>query len=113
MSVETLTVVISTATLLLTFAGVIGWLVNRIDALGKALGARIDTVDDKLTARIDAVDQKLSARIDAVSENVTARIDAADEKLTARIDAVGRELVEVKIGIARLAGPPRRLLPAR
>lgn len=80
MSVETITVIISTATLLLAFLGVIGWLVSRVDRLG-----------DKLTARIDAV----------------------DDKLTARIEAVERELVEVKIGIARLEGPPHRLLPAR
>ena len=91
MSVETITVIISTATLLLAFLGVIGWLVGRVDRLGDKLMARIDAVDDKVTARIDAV----------------------DDKLTARLDAVERELVEVKIGIARLEGPPHRLLPAR
>ncbi|GAA2009731.1 hypothetical protein [Microbacterium ulmi] len=41
------------------------------------------------------------------------RTDARFERLGERIRAVETELVEVKIGIARLEGPPRRLVPAR
>ena len=55
----------------------------------------------------------LIARIDRVEARLGARIDGGEAKLGARIDGVERELVEVKIGLARLEGPPHRLLPAR
>jgi hypothetical protein len=54
-----------------------------------------------MVRRIDAVDQKLSSRIDAV-----------DEKLSTRIDAVAADVTDLKISVARLEGPPRRLLTA-
>lgn len=41
------------------------------------------------------------------------RIDGVHHDLGARIDGVQRELVEVKISIARIEGPPRHLVPAR
>ena len=41
------------------------------------------------------------------------RIDGVQRDLGARIDDVQRELVEVKISIARIEGPPRHLVPAR
>lgn len=98
MSAETLTIVISAIGIVLTlgaslFAG-FAWMVRHIDE-------RIDTVDKKLSARIDAVEEKLKARIDSV-----------EEKLGARIDAVADEVTGVKIAIARLEGPPRRLVTA-
>lgn len=95
MSAETLTIVISAATMVLAFFGVIGWLVTRMDAQFKNL------------------EQRLTTRIDASDERLINRIDAVEDKLTNRIDAVERELVEVKVGLARLEGPPRRLLSAR
>ncbi len=48
-----------------------------------------------------------------VIRRMDERFTGVDEKLGARITAVERELVEVKIGIARLEGPPRQLLAAR
>lgn len=38
------------------------------------------------------------------------RMDARFDRSDARISSVERELVEVKIGLARLEGPPRRLV---
>ncbi|MFJ6428997.1 MULTISPECIES: hypothetical protein [Microbacterium] len=40
------------------------------------------------------------------------RIDAVDEKLSSRIDAVAADVTDLKISVARLEGPPRRLLTA-
>ena len=41
------------------------------------------------------------------------RLDLLESKLGARIDKVADELVEVKIAVARVEGPPRHILPAR
>lgn len=41
------------------------------------------------------------------------RTDGRMDRLSDKIGAVGRELVEIKVSIARLEGPPRRLVPAR
>ncbi|WP_159498962.1 hypothetical protein [Microbacterium sp. 18062] len=109
MSVDTIATVISAATLLLGFFGAFGWMIRRIDGVEQRLGARIDGVEEKLSARIDGVEEKLSARIDGVEEKLGARIDKVD----ARIGGVERELVEVKIAVARIEGPPRHLLSAR
>ncbi|MFJ6532887.1 hypothetical protein [Microbacterium sp. NPDC091662] len=98
MSTEVLAIVLSAIGVVLTIttglfaAG--AWMVRRIDD-------RIDAVDEKLSTRIDAVDEKLSTRIDAV-----------DEKLSTRIDAVAADIIELKISVARLEGPPRHLLTA-
>ena len=73
MSVETITVIVSFATLLLSFFGAFGWMIRHTDA----------------------------------------RIDRLDEKLSSRMDGMQRELVEVKIAVARLEGPPRRLVTTR
>lgn len=51
-------------------------------------------------------------RIDAVDEKLSSRIDAVDEKLSTRIDAVAADVTDLKISVARLEGPPRRLLTA-
>ena len=100
MSVETIAVILSAAGLLLGFVGMIGWQIVRTDTQFRRL-------DDTLTARISSVEGNLSARIDSVEAKLTERID----KVATNLDGVERELVEVKIGLARLEGPPRRLLP--
>lgn len=106
MSIETIAIVISSATLLLGFFGAFGWMVRRTDA-------QRDRFEDKLDTRIDGVEHKLGTRIDAVEEKLTTRINAFEDKLSTRISGVERELVEVKVAVARIEGPPRHLLPAR
>lgn len=68
------------ATQLVTTLGIIYFLVQRMDVLGRdlrtGLGARIDRVESQLGARIEAVRDDLGARIDAQ----TARIDAHIER---------------------------------
>lgn len=73
MSVETITMVISAVSLLLTFAAGFAWMIKRTDE----------------------------------------RFDGVESRLTERIVGVERELVEVKIAIARIEGPPRHLIQAR
>ncbi len=88
MSAEVIAIVISAAALLATFVtmfiGGFAWVIRRMDE-------RFTSVEEKLGTRIDSIEEKLGVRITAVE----------------------RELVEVKIGIARLEGPPRQLLAAR
>lgn len=84
MSTETITTIISGLALLVSFFAAFGWLIHRTDA-------RTDRLDQRLTARIDSVAAELSGRIGNVE----------------------RELVEVKIAVARIEGPPRHLLSPR
>jgi len=42
-----------------------------------------------------------------------AQFERLSDRLTERISGVERELVEVKIAVARIEGPPRHLVPAR
>ena len=113
MSVDTITMLVGIASILLALAGGFGWMIHRMDttssSLESKLGARIDAVD----ARIDTVERNLGARIDSVERNLGARIDTAERNLGARTDKINEELVEVKIAVARFEGPPRHLLPAR
>lgn len=69
MSVETITTIISAATMLVALASGFGWMVQRADARIAEVNARIDRVADELT--------------------------------------------EVKVAIARLEGPPPRLITTR
>ncbi|WP_223585722.1 apolipoprotein A1/A4/E family protein [Microbacterium sp. OVT16B] len=116
MSLDTLTVLIGAVGAVVSigasmFAGA-GWIVRRIDGVESKLTHRIDGVESKLTARIDDVESKLTARIDDVETKLTAGIDDVETTLTARIDALASDVVEVKIAVARLEGPPRHLVVA-
>lgn len=91
MSVEMITTLVGVVSILLALAGGFGWMIHRMDSLENKLGARIDAVDGKQSARSDALESSLGARIDKVAD----------------------ELVEVKIAVARIEGPPRHLVPAR
>ena len=102
MSVEMITTLVGIVSILLALAGGFGWMIHRIDGVERKLGTRIDGVDNNLRSRIDGVERKLESRIDGVENN-----------LGSRIDKVADELVEVKVAIARIEGPPRHLVPAR
>jgi hypothetical protein len=116
-SVETLTTIIGIVSVLASFASAFAWLIRRMDArfdsFDAKFGARIDAVETRLTERIDGFETRLTERIDGVETRLTERIDGFETQLTARMTAVERELVEVKIAIARLEGPPPRLVPVR
>ena len=101
-SVETLTTIIGIVGVLASFGSAFVWLLRRMDA-------RFDQFDAKLDTRIDGVETRLTERIDGVETRLTERIDSVETRLT----AVEHGLVDVKIAIARLEGPPPRLLTAR
>ena len=93
MSVDAVTMIVSTGGLLVTLGVALiagfAWVIKRIDG-----------VEYRLTDQIDGVDQKL-----------TDRIDGVEQKLTDRIDGISGELTEVRIAVARLEeGPPRHLI---
>ncbi|WP_315636497.1 MULTISPECIES: hypothetical protein [Microbacterium] len=96
MSADTVTIIVSAIGIVLTLGASLfaagAWMIRRIDE------------------RLGTVDHRLSARIDTVEEKLTARIDTVEEKLGARIDAVAADVTDLKIAVARLEGPPRRLL---
>ena len=73
MSVETIAVVLSAASLLLGFVGALAWMIKRTDQ----------------------------------------QLDGLERRLGERITGVERELVEVKIAVARIEGPPRHMIPVR
>jgi hypothetical protein len=78
--------------------GFASWIVKRIDAQGQ---------------RIDEQGRSLSERIDEQGRSLSERIDEQGRSLGERIAGVERELVEVKVAVARLEGPRPRLVPAR
>jgi len=112
-SVETLTTIIGIVGVLASFGSAFVWLLRRMDArfdqFDAKLDTRIDGVETRLTERIDGVEARLTERIDGVETRLTERIDSVETRLT----AVEHGLVDVKIAIARLEGPPPRLLTAR
>ncbi|BDZ39206.1 hypothetical protein [Microbacterium suwonense] len=95
MSVEVITMLGVGVSILLAIGSVGGWMIHRMDIvssrLESRLGSRIDRVESKLGSRIDRVESQLGSRIDRVQE----------------------ELVEVKVAVARIEGPPRHLVTAR
>lgn len=123
-SVETLTTIIGVVGVLASFASAFVWLIRRMDArfdrFDAKLDARIDGVEARLDSRIDGVEARLDARIDGVEARLTERIDGVEARLTERLGGVETRLghveqglVEVKIAVARLEGPPPRLVPVR
>ena len=96
MSADTVTIIVSSIGIVLTLGASLfaagAWMIRRIDE-------RLGTVDHRLSPRIGSVEGRLGARIDTV-----------EEKLGARIDAVAADVTYLKIAVARLEGPPRRLL---
>lgn len=113
MSVETLATVISSAGLLLALAGGFGWLILRSDAQVRHLSDKIDEETRRLDAKIEAKGDRLDAKIEAQGDRLDAKIDEQTRRLDAKIDSWGREIVEVKVAIARLEGPLPHLVPAR
>ena len=120
MSAEILTTLLSGATLLVALAAGFGWMIQRIDGVERRSIARDASLERRMDARFehfeqrtDARDASLEQRMDARFERLEQRMDARFELVEQRLGGVERELVEVKISIARLEGPPPRLQTAR
>lgn len=119
-SVEVITMLATAAATLVAIVSGFGWMITRMDARFAGVEAKFDAQDAKFEARFDAQDAKFEARLDAQDAKFEARFDAQDAKFGARFDRVDKrldrvenEIFEVKIAIARLEGPPPRLIAAR
>ncbi len=88
-STETIAIVISAATL---------------DGKATALGARIDGLADRV-GNLETTTAALGSRIDGLADRVG--------KVETEIGGMRGDLVEVKISVARLEGPPRHLVTSR
>ncbi|MGW9157733.1 response regulator [Microbacterium sp. NPDC055665] len=97
-SVEVITMLATAAATLVAIVSGFGWMITRMDARFAEVDARFEAQDAKFEARFEAQDAKFEARFDRVDK---------------RLDRVENEIFEVKIAIARLEGPPPRLIAAR
>lgn len=86
-SIEVLTTLGSFAGLLVAVVAGFGWTIRRADAQLQHATGRLESRMDRIETRLD--------------------------RLEAQTYALTRELTEVKISIARLEGPPPRLLTTR
>ena len=84
--------------------------IGSVLTLGASLFAAGAWMIRRIDERLGTVDHRLSPRIGSVEGRLGARIDTVEEKLGARIDAVAADVTDLKIAVARLEGPPRRLL---
>lgn len=108
-SVEVITMLATAAATLVAIVSGFGWMITRMDARFAGVEAKFDAQDAKFEARFDAQDAKFEAKFDAQDAKFGARFDRVDK----RLDRVENEIFEVKIAIARLEGPPPRLIAAR
>lgn len=112
-SVEVITMLACAVSIIIAFVSGCGWLINRMDVRFARMEVRID---EKFTAQDARIDEKFAAQDARIDEKFAAQDARIDEKFT-RIDEqfarVDRELAELRIAIARLEGPPRRLATVR
>ncbi|GAA4478260.1 hypothetical protein GCM10023190_19430 [Enteractinococcus fodinae] len=98
MSAEAISLILVAAGVLITLGGGfvagLAWLLRRIDELMEKMDQRFDKVDERFA--------KVDQRFDKVDE----RFDKVDEQM----NGVRAELNEVKVAVARLEGPPPRLI---
>ncbi len=98
MSTEMLTTIVGFATMLIALASGFGWMIQHMNTRFAEVDARIDQGLRDVHLRIDGNRAETNTRFAEVNT---------------RIDRVVDELTEVKIAIARLEGPPPRLIPVR
>ncbi|MFJ2551706.1 response regulator [Microbacterium sp. NPDC087591] len=115
-SVEVITMLACAVSIIVAFVSGCGWLINRMDVRFDRMDARIDErfaiqdarIDEKFAAQDARIDERF-ARIDERFERIDERFERIDERFL----GVGHELGEIRIAIARLEGPPRRLIGLR
>jgi hypothetical protein len=119
-SVEVITMLACAVSIIVAFVSGCGWLINRMDVRFDRMDARIDErfaiqdarIDEKFAAQDARIDEKFAVQ-DARIDERFARIDERFERIDERFLGVGHELGEIRIAIARLEGPPRRLIGLR
>ena len=101
-SVEVITMLACAVSIIVAFVSGCGWLVNRMDVRFARMEVRID---EKFALQDARIDEKFAAQ--------DARIDEKFARIDEKFVGVDRELAELRIAIARLEGPPRRLATVR
>lgn len=109
MSTEMLTTIVGFATMLIALASGFGWMIQHMNTRFAEVDARIDQGLRDVHLRIDGTRAEANTRFAETND----RIDRGLAEVSTRIDRVVDELTEVKIAIARLEGPPPRLIPVR
>jgi hypothetical protein len=119
-SMEVITMIGSAVAVIIALVSTCGWLISRMDVrfaqADAKMDARFEAQDAKMDARFEAQDAKMDARFEAQDAKIDRRFSAQDtrfDRIENRLDGVERELAEVKISIARLEGPPPRLISSR
>lgn len=111
-SMEVITILGSTVTIIVAMASGFGWLVTRMDERFAMVEGRFSGMEERMDARFAASDARMDARFAMVEERFSgmdARFGALEERLT----GIEHEVTEVRIAVARLEGPPRRLISVR
>ncbi|MFD6816424.1 response regulator [Microbacterium sp. NPDC060132] len=147
-SMEVITILGSTVTIIVAMASGFGWLVTRMDARFAASDARMaerfamvegpfSGMEERMDARFAASDARMDerfamveGRFSSMEERMDARFAASDARfamveerfsgmdarfgaLEERLTGIEHEVTEVRIAVARLEGPPRRLISVR
>ena len=124
MSIELIAIIVSSAALALSFFGVFiggfAWMIRRTDAQFQRAADRTDaqfaTLRNETKHDIGTLRGEVSTLRDDMKHDIgTLRGELITllREQSERISGVERELVEVKIAVARIEGPPRHLLSAR
>ncbi len=119
-SVEVITMLACAVSIIIAFVSGCGWLINRMDVRFARMEVRIDEkfavqdarIDEKFALQDARIDEKFAAQ-DARIDERFARIDERFARIDEKFVGVDRELGELRIAIARLEGPPRRLATVR
>lgn len=120
MSVETITIIITAATLVVTIVGglfgVSAWILRQMDERFAQSDARVDARFDKVDVRFEKVDaqfEKVDERFTQADASVNARFNTVDEQfkeMGTQMSGLRAELNDVKVAVARLEGPHQRLI---
>ncbi len=138
MSAEMITTIVGVVSLLLAFAGSFGWMIHRTDAQFADVrremrdgfadvrremrdgfaGAHDEMRDETAGVRGELRDEIAGVRGEIAGvrgefAGVRGEIAETRRELGARMDKMNDELVELKIAVARVEGPPRHLITGR
>ncbi len=97
MSPELIAILSTGATLLVAGFSAFAWMIHRTDRLFERVRGKVDALNEK---------------IDAQGRSLGDKIEAQGSLLGEKIESVQREVVEVKIAVARIEGPRPRFSTA-
>ena len=99
-------VVVNLSTAIATI-GVMVALFVRIDKRIDGVEMRIDRLDSKFETKFDKMDVRFGERFDRVDvrfDKMDGKFEARFHRTDAKIDAMARDIVDVKVSVARIEG---------